>query len=168
MADDPAPQVQINVETTTHEPSSPSHAPPLQTVHVTPSEPPAEPHRRVADAKLTSRRQIAMAFKFVFAIVVEHWRGISQTRLLSIGLAYAIFELAHDWLHTISVIVIHTQNPSVAPGWAFVAFVIGGFFVSAVLALGAKYIDKVITIVAAKFGVILANAPAPTITGSST
>lgn len=142
-------------------PTSTTPAPGITTVPIASSEPPPTPHRRTADIGLTSRGQIVIAWRFLMAPFVERWPGISLTRLLAIALALATFELAHDWLRTLAVVAIHTKTSEAAPSWAFVAFVIGGYFVSAVLALGARYIDRVLTIIAAKVGVALANAPLP-------
>lgn len=129
-------------------------APELTKVEVVASEPPAAPRRRRADGEhqrfedLSWREQAICMFKFVFAPLVEHWRGWSLTRALATWIAYWTVELAHHWLETL-------QWSNKEPGWAFVAFVAGCFLLAAIVALGAKYIDHLLTIVAAKIGVIL-------------
>lgn len=128
---------------------------PLQEVVVAPSEP--QRNRRDDERRfeeLSWREQAEAMFKFNLAPIVEHWRGWSLIRLISIAIMYWIPELAHDWL-------LICADHHILPGWAFVVFVLGGFFLAVIVALGAKYIDKALAIIAAKVGVILANAPTP-------
>jgi hypothetical protein len=133
---------------------------PLIEVEITPSEPPEPPRVRKEDRlRLRDqdwRSQFVVGFKWIFAVVVRDWKGLSLLRLIAITTAVATNELAHDWVKAAAA-------NKTALGWAFGAFVLGGFFLAALLALGEKYIDKMLTIIAAKLGVALVNAPVPDI-----
>lgn len=142
-------------------PAPPVAAPELTPVAVMSSEAPDSLHRRRGEEHqrfedLSWREQAIEIFKFVLAPLVEHWRGWSLTRILATWAGYWTVELAHDWLETV-------RWANKEPGWAFVVFVIGGLFVAAVMALGAKYIDHLLTIVAAKMGIILTGPLPPSI-----
>lgn len=130
---------------------TPTPAPGITKVEVSSSEPPPQPHRRVWDT--TPQAKTAMAFRWLFAPLVEHWRGLSLTRFMAGALLYVTWDIAHDWLRA--------QPSSIALSWAFVAFVLSGLFLAVVTALGAKYVDRIITLVGAKLGVALVNPPLP-------
>lgn len=88
------------------------------------------------------------AMWWVLAPLDSRKQGLSLTRLLSGGMFVATCDIAHDWLSEL-------RKVNGSPGWAFVAFVVTGFTLSVLTALGAKYIDKlldsIVTIMVAKF-----------------
>lgn len=81
------------------------------------------------------------AFWWLLAPLDSNKEGLSLTRLLSAGIFWATFHLAHDWIDE-----VHHKGD--APGWAFGTFVTACFTLSVCTALGGKY---VIAFVQSKF-----------------
>lgn len=140
------------------DPPAPRSSQPLQKVEVSSSEP-APQRRRPEDFKRLRdqdwRSQFVAGFKWTLAPIVRDWHGLSLIRGLSIYIAVTTGDLSHDW--------IAATKDKAALGFAFALFALGGFFLAVIVGLGEKYIDKMITVVAAKLGVVLVNAPLPDI-----
>lgn len=88
------------------------------------------------------------AFMWLFAPFVERWHGLSLTRFLAIAFLAAVTDIAHDWI-----------TAKMPLGWSFCGFVLGGYFLAAVMAFGSKFFDKLLDIVGAKLGVFFAAVP---------
>lgn len=137
---------------------SPRPSQPLQKVEVAPSDPPPQRRRPEDRQRLRDqdwRSQFVVGFKWTLAPLVRDWHGLSLIRGLSIYIAVTTGDLAHDW--------IAATRDKTTLGFAFATFALGGFFLAVIVGLGEKYIDKMITIVGAKLGVVLVNAPIPDI-----
>lgn len=131
---------------------------PLERVEVSSSDP-ETPCRRTEDrARLRDqdwRTQFVAGFKWSLAPVVRHWVGLSLIRVMAIYIAVTTGDLAHDWIGAV--------KDKAELGASFTFFVLGGFFLAVVTGLGEKYFDKLLTIIAAKLGVVLVNVPVPDI-----
>lgn len=94
----------------------------------------------------TDRRGHGLAAigNWLIAFLDEKRQGLSLTRGLAVACAWAVIDLAHDWLA-----ICGKDLGKVMVGWAFVAFTLGGLLLAAILALGAKHIDRLLDVIAA-------------------
>lgn len=90
---------------------------------------------------------------------VEDWHGLSLTRFIAGGTFMATVELAHDWIAWAK-----EQNQTL--GWAFATFILSGFLLAVMAAIGQKAVLPFVLTVAEVLGAWLGkklggSKPAP-------